>query len=511
MGLELFFSFPTLKGMIMILAIIAGIFVITTKNAIISVFNLIVLYILVAFYLIYIGITYLGISYIIVYIGAIAILFLFVIMMIDIEVVEKKNNNYLPLLFFLLGGFIFTLKNILFNLGVIKINSILFKAEDKLLIDEEKGVLFNINPRSQFITDNSLYNYTNGNDYNFLEVTLFNELTNNTDLLNTFGINHNILDINYERKFNYEINSSFVNKYDFKDTDFLLNNISAEISNNNYLLIVPEWNSALSRITQISAIGDVLYTVYHSYIYIVSVILLLGMVGAIILTTEHNHHTRVITLEKPFSLLEDDYNFASTNLELKKPKNSNIFAVFFLLIKYINNIKLVRRISNLVNLTIIQKFKLHVLRLSGIGIYPFFDFFNNENNYSEGVAGTLIYYALSNIIIGLLLLFINSSFSVSVKYLEKGGGFECGFTSFFQTRERYNIIFYRVSLLFLIFDLEIILAFPYPALYEKNQNMSKNNVLAFLYILVVGFIYELKEGALNVVKTPHHSEINIKL
>lgn len=66
MELELFFSFPTLKGLIMILAIIAGIFVITTKNAIISVFNLIVLYILVAFYLIYIGITYLGISYIIV-------------------------------------------------------------------------------------------------------------------------------------------------------------------------------------------------------------------------------------------------------------------------------------------------------------------------------------------------------------------------------------------------------------------------------------------------------------
>lgn len=66
MGLDIFFSFPSMKGLIMILAIIAGIFVIATKNAIISVFNLIVLYILVAFYLIYIGITYLGISYIIV-------------------------------------------------------------------------------------------------------------------------------------------------------------------------------------------------------------------------------------------------------------------------------------------------------------------------------------------------------------------------------------------------------------------------------------------------------------
>ena len=495
----------------MILAIIAGIFVITTKNAIISVFNLIVLYILVAFYLIYIGITYLGVSYVIIYIGAIAILFLFVIMMIDIEVVEKKNNNYLPLLFFLLGGFIFTLKNILFNLGVVKINSILFKVEDKLLIDEEKGILFNINPRSQFTTDQLVSNYAIGNDYKFSDLTLFNELSYNTDLLNSFNINHNILDVNNVPGFNYDVNSSFVNKYDFKDTDFLLNNVSAEISNSNYLLIIPEWDSAISRVTQISAIGDVLYTVYHSYIYIVSVILLLGMVGAIILTTEHNHHTRVITIEKPFSPLEDDYNFSKADLELKKPKNSNVFSLFFILIKYINNLKRVGINSNLINLTIVQKLKFHALRVSGIGIYPFFDILNNENNYSEGVVGTLFYYVISNVIIGLLLLFINSSFSLSIKYLEKGGGFECGFTSFVQTRERYNIIFYRVSLLFLIFDLEIILAFPYPALYQKNENMSKNNVLAFLYILVVGFIYELKEGALNIVKTPHHSEINIKI
>ena len=109
-----------------------------------------------------------------------------------------------------------------------------------------------------------------------------------------------------------------------------------------------------------------------------------------------------------------------------------------------------------------------------------------------------------------MLLGINYYFSLSVKYLEKGGGFECGFTSFVQTRERFNVIFYRVSLLFLVFDLEIILAFPYTTIYQKNQNISKNNVLFFLYILVIGFIYELKEGALNIVKKAHSTEINIK-
>jgi group II intron reverse transcriptase/maturase len=66
LGLEVFPVISSLKYLLTLLAIISGIFVISTKNAIISVFNLIVLYILVAFYLIYIGVTFLGISYIVV-------------------------------------------------------------------------------------------------------------------------------------------------------------------------------------------------------------------------------------------------------------------------------------------------------------------------------------------------------------------------------------------------------------------------------------------------------------
>lgn len=567
MGLDLFFSFPSMKGLIMILAIIAGIFVIATKNAIISVFNLIVLYILVAFYLIYIGITYLGISYIIVYIGAIAILFLFVIMMIDIEVVEKKNNNYLPLLFFLLGGFLLALKNILYNLGIVKMKGLLFKDNHKLLINEENGILFNINPRSYFNTNKLVYNINSEIDYNLLDFSLFDKFTENTELLNNIIINSNLMSENDQYEFNYEIGSSSMNKYDFKDADFLLNEISSNINyNNNYLLILPEWDSAISRVTQISAIGDVLYTIYHSYIYIVSIILLLGMVGAIILTAERKYNAKVINIVKPSLSFRDENDFSLESLNNIKPRYSNILAPFiilneflfyfifsnfykhnknlyqklyinlsnlnqklyinlfpinnflymplsirFIIIKFIKQFNFLERIYNSINFINKLKVKLHVLRLSGIGIYPFFDILNNENNYSEGISGTLMYYIVSNIMIGLLLLFINSSFSLSVKYLEKGGGFECGFTSFVQTRERYNIIFYRVSLLFLIFDLEIILAFPYPALYQKNQNISKNNLLAFLYILVVGFIYELKEGALNIVKTPHHTDINVKL
>jgi NADH-quinone oxidoreductase subunit A len=225
------------------------------------------------------------------------------------------------------------------------------------------------------------------------------------------------------------------------------------------------------------------------------------MIGAIILTAESNIHRRIMNIRKP------------------KLKSSNVFSGFFIfpeILKiirfnyyfykeeYNNKYKLYRDVKKSVILN--KEYPIHIT-LSGY--IPLF-IHNNNNIHSEDILGNLIYFIISNVFIGLLLLIINSFFSLSVKYLEKGGGFECGFTSFIQTRERYNIIFYRVSLLFLVFDLEIILIFPYPALYQKNQNISKNNVLAFLYILIVGFIYELKEGALNIVKKAHSTEINIK-
>jgi NADH-ubiquinone oxidoreductase chain 3 len=156
---------------------------------------------------------------------------------------------------------------------------------------------------------------------------------------------------------------------------------------------------------------------------------------------------------------------------------------------------------------LLKKSKIKKSRISTLSIFPFFELLNDESKYSNNIMDSLIYFVLFNIVLGLLLLLINSYFSLNVKYLEKGGGFECGFTSFVQTRERFNVIFYRVSLLFLVFDLEIILAFPYTAVYQKNQSISKNNILAFLYILIVGFIYELKEGALNIIKKVHTSEI----
>ena len=519
-----------LNFIICILAIIAGLFVITTKNAIISVFNLIVLYVLVAFYLIHIGIAYLGISYIVVYIGAIAILFLFVIMMIDIEVIEKKNNNYLLLLFFLLGGFIFTLKNILYNIGLLKIKNLLYKEGNNYLFDFDKDLIFNNIKQVQ------------NNDIKLLINPIVNfdknELTNNI-IINVNGIIDNIkynneLDINSVFHWLSILKDNNIDEKDFIYYDF---DINLDGGQTNYLMIVPNWDAAISTVSQISAIGEVLYSTYNAYIYIVSVILLLAMLGAIILTSDHSQEIKFLTIVK------------------NKRKASNLlFPIFIILslfekynlykfnINYINNLIYLIKTSflkkwvlkvNLVYLkkniylnnlnnnsfstyfffcnpySVINKFKNNIYSVSLFGITPFYDTASIDVIHSETIISTLPYYVISNLLIGLLLLGVNSYFSLSIKYLDKGGGFECGFTNFLQTRERYNIVFYRVALLFLVFDLEIILAFPFTAIYQKDESFGKNNILAFLFILVIGFIYELKEGALNIVKTAHPIEIKV--
>jgi NADH:ubiquinone oxidoreductase subunit 3 (subunit A) len=228
------------------------------------------------------------------------------------------------------------------------------------------------------------------------------------------------------------------------------------------------------------------------------------MVGAIILTADHNQEVKTITIMRnnnktssilvPLIILKDYIIIYIQNINSINTENKKKYSNFFLNVnKFIAN----------------KKISLNMYKYSFLGFYSFSNLLDNEKKHSEVILGSLSYYVFITIFVGVLLLLINSFFSLSVKYLEKGGGFECGFTSFLQTRERYNIIFYRVSLLFLVFDLEIILAFPYPAIYQKNENSSKNNVLAFLYILVIGFIYELKEGALNVVKTAHSTEVKV--
>lgn len=99
-------------------AILSGIMVITAKNPVISVLFLIAVFINVAGYLVLLGVAYLGLVYLIVYVGAIAILFLFVIMMLNLRLVElvdtgQEYTKSLPMGAFLASLFFFELLSIL--------------------------------------------------------------------------------------------------------------------------------------------------------------------------------------------------------------------------------------------------------------------------------------------------------------------------------------------------------------------------------------------------------------
>jgi NADH-ubiquinone oxidoreductase chain 6 len=85
-----------------ILSLIFGVLIIISKNPIISVLYLIGLFIDISLILILIGLNYIGLSYILVYVGAVSILFLFILMLINIRISELLNetNNYIPLAIF---------------------------------------------------------------------------------------------------------------------------------------------------------------------------------------------------------------------------------------------------------------------------------------------------------------------------------------------------------------------------------------------------------------------------
>ena len=100
--------------------------------------------------------------------------------------------------------------------------------------------------------------------------------------------------------------------------------------------------------------------------------------------------------------------------------------------------------------------------------------------------------ALCFIILGLAFIF-----GPSKPDAEKRSAYECGFAPFDDARGRFDIRFYLVAILFIIFDLEIAFLFPW-ALTLKQLNMFGFwSMMVFLIILTVGFVYEWQKGALD--------------
>ena len=103
------------------------------------------------------------------------------------------------------------------------------------------------------------------------------------------------------------------------------------------------------------------------------------------------------------------------------------------------------------------------------------------------------------IALGLSVAFIVINFVLSPKKPdpEKLSAYECGFEPFDDSRMEFDVRFYLVAILFIIFDLEIVFLFPWAISLGSIGLLGFCSMMIFLFILTVGFIYEWKKGALD--------------
>ena len=80
---------------------------------------------------------------------------------------------------------------------------------------------------------------------------------------------------------------------------------------------------------------------------------------------------------------------------------------------------------------------------------------------------------------------------------EKVSAYECGFNAFDDARMKFDVRFYLVSILFIIFDLEIAFLFPWAVAFQDISMIGFWSMIVFLGVLTVGFAYEWKKGALE--------------
>ena len=191
-----------------LICILFGIYTIISKNPVVSVLFLIGVFSTISCYLILIGLSFIGISYLLVYVGAISILFIFILMLINIRISEllSDTNNYLPLAMLSVIPFVYILgQNISFN-------------------------------SIQFGFINYFYNSFSEKLYNIKQVQ---------------------------------------NQYFYNILDYKQQIIYASANS---------WDAVLTDVTNITSIGNIMYSAYSIWLLMVSIILLLAMIGSIVIT-----------------------------------------------------------------------------------------------------------------------------------------------------------------------------------------------------------------------------------
>ena len=101
------------------------------------------------------------------------------------------------------------------------------------------------------------------------------------------------------------------------------------------------------------------------------------------------------------------------------------------------------------------------------------------------------------LILSVGFVFINFVFSPKNPDPEKLSAYECGFEPFDDSRMEFDVRFYLVAILFIIFDLEIAFLFPWAISLGNLGALGFWSMMIFLFVLTIGFVYEWKKGALD--------------
>ena len=197
-------------NIITLTSVLCGIFVIISKNPIVSVLFLIGLFLNIAGYLMMLGMNFIGLSYLLVYVGAVSILFLFILMLINVRISEltSDSSNSIPLAIFI-------------------------------------GVFFNI--------------------------TLYKLLPSNITSPNLF--------------FLQKIDTGMEGDLLISSVNYQLSKPVSSLLNNDISFVTSQiWDGVIAESSHITSIGNVIYTSYPLWLILTSLILLLAMVGAIVIT-----------------------------------------------------------------------------------------------------------------------------------------------------------------------------------------------------------------------------------
>jgi NADH-quinone oxidoreductase subunit A len=109
----------------------------------------------------------------------------------------------------------------------------------------------------------------------------------------------------------------------------------------------------------------------------------------------------------------------------------------------------------------------------------------------------ILMFILVGLGVGLGPLILGSILSPNKPDSEKNSPYECGFEAFEDARMKFDVRYYLVAILFILFDLEIAFLFPWAVVIQEIGLAGFLAMMVFLFVLVVGFVYEWMKGALE--------------